>query len=52
MKTKKQLTFPHVKDEYFREKLEKGLIKYEPRLWKEAVLSVREERELDKTGGK
>lgn len=52
--TKKHLTFPHVKDEYFREKLESGLIPYEPKLWKEAVLSTKEQNDLDKTlkGGK
>lgn len=52
MKTKKPLTFPHVKDNYFREKLEKQLILYEPKLWKEAVLSARDEKTLDQTGGK
>lgn len=52
MKTKKRLTFPHIKDDYFREKLEKGLIKYEPKLWAEAVLTARDEKTLDKTGGK
>jgi hypothetical protein len=54
VKTTKLLTFPHVKDAYFREKLESGLIPYEPKLWAEAVLSARDERTLEKVskGGK
>lgn len=42
----KTLSFDHIKDDYFREKLEKGLIEYDPDLWEKAQLSPREEREI------
>ena len=40
----KQVTdFSHIKDSYFREKLEKGLIPYEPKVWAESQLEPMEE---------
>lgn len=32
-KTMSTQDFSHIKDDYFREKLEKGLIPYEPKEW-------------------
>lgn len=38
--------FSHIKDDYFREKLEKGLIPYEPKEW---AINQMESMEENKT---
>jgi hypothetical protein len=43
MKNSTKQDFSHIKDSYFREKLEKGLIPYEPKLWAESQLEPMEE---------
>lgn len=44
MSTKKD--FSHIKDSYFREKLEKGLIPYEPKEWAINQMDAMEERKV------